>query len=91
MVARRADALLVGTDPFFITARDQLVALVNLHAVPAIYPFREDAVAGGLISYGASNRDAYRVVGGYTGRILSGRILPIFRCNRLQNSKWSST
>ena len=61
-----------GTDPFFITARDQLVALANRHAVPAIYPFREDAVAGGLVSYGASNRDAFRLVGGYTGSILSG-------------------
>ena len=61
-----------GTDPFFITARDQLVALANRHAVPAIYPFREDAAPGGLVSYGASNRDAFRLVGGYTGSILSG-------------------
>ena len=58
--------------PFFITARDQLVALANRHAVPAIYPFREDAVAGELVSYGASNRDAFRLVGGYAGSILSG-------------------
>jgi ABC-type uncharacterized transport system, periplasmic component len=87
LVAQRADALLVGTDPFFITARDQLVALVNLHAVPAIYPFREDAVAGGLISYGASNRDGYRVVGGYTGRILSGENpsdLPVQQATKLE-------
>ena len=87
LVAQRADALLVGTDPFFITARDQLVALVNLHAVPAIYPFREDAVAGGLISYGASNRDGYRVVGGYTGRILSGENpadLPVQQAAKLE-------
>jgi putative ABC transport system substrate-binding protein len=87
LVVQRADALLVGTDPFFITARDQLVALVNLHAVPAIYPFREDAVAGGLISYGASNRDGYRVVGGYTGRILSGENpadLPVQQATKLE-------
>ena len=87
LVVQRADALLVGTDPFFITARDQLVALVNLHAVPAIYPFREDAVAGGLISYGASNRDGYRVVGGYTGRILSGENpadLPVQQAAKLE-------
>jgi putative ABC transport system substrate-binding protein len=73
LVAQRADALLLGTDPFFIATRDHLVALANLHAVPAIYPFREDAAAGGLVSYGANLRDAFRLVGGYTGRILSGK------------------
>ena len=72
LVTQRAGGFLLGTDPFFITARDQLVALANRHAVPAIYPFREDAAAGGLVSYGASNRDAFRLVGGYTGSILSG-------------------
>ena len=72
LVAQRAGAFLLGTDPFFMTARDQLVALANRHTVPAIYPFREDAAAGGLVSYGASNRDAFRLVGGYTGSILSG-------------------
>ena len=72
LVTQRAGGFLLGTDPFFITARDQLVALANRHAVPAIYPFREDAAAGGLVSYGASNRDSFRLVGGYTGSILSG-------------------
>jgi putative ABC transport system substrate-binding protein len=72
LVAQRAGACLLGTDPFFMTARDQLVALANRHAVPAIYPFREDAVAGGLISYGTNLPDVFRMVGGYTGRILSG-------------------
>ena len=72
LVTQQAGGFLLGTDPFFITARDQLVALAKRHAVPAIYPFREDAAAGGLVSYGASNRDAFRLAGGYTGRILSG-------------------
>jgi putative tryptophan/tyrosine transport system substrate-binding protein len=72
LVAQRAGAFLLGTDPFFMAARDQLVALANRHTVPAIYPFREDAAAGGLVSYGASNREAFRLVGGYTGSILSG-------------------
>jgi putative tryptophan/tyrosine transport system substrate-binding protein len=72
LVAQRAGAFLLGTDPFFMTARDQVVALANRHALPAIYPFREDAVAGGLISYGTSLPDVFRLVGGYTGRILSG-------------------
>ena len=72
LVEQRADALLLGTDPFFMTVRDQLVALANRHAIPAIYPFREDAMARGLMSYGTNLRDGYRLIGGYTGRILSG-------------------
>jgi putative ABC transport system substrate-binding protein len=72
LVAHRAGALLLGTDPLFVTARDQVVALANRYRVPAIYPFREDVVAGGLMNYGASNLDAYHIVGGYTGRILKG-------------------
>ena len=72
LVAQRAGAFLLGTDPFFMTARNQVVALANRHALPAIYPFREDAAAGGLISYGTSLPDAFRLIGGYTGRILSG-------------------
>jgi putative ABC transport system substrate-binding protein len=72
LVAQRAGAFLLCTDPFFMAARDQLVALASRHAVPAIYPFREDAVAGGLISYGTSLPDAFHLVGGYTGRILNG-------------------
>jgi putative ABC transport system substrate-binding protein len=72
IVAQRAGAFLLGTDPFFISARDQLVTLANRYRIPAIYPFREDVVAGGLISYGSSNRDSFRLVGDYAGRILSG-------------------
>jgi putative tryptophan/tyrosine transport system substrate-binding protein len=73
LVDQRADAFLLGTDPFFITARNLLVSLANRHMLPAIYPFREDAIAGGLASYGASNRDAFRVIGDYTCRILGGK------------------
>jgi putative ABC transport system substrate-binding protein len=72
LVAQRASAFLLKTDPFFMTERDQLVALANRHTVPAIYPFREDAAAGGLMSYGTSLSDAYRLVGGYTGRLSKG-------------------
>ena len=72
IVAQRAGAFLLGTDPFFISARDQLVTLANRYRIPAIYLFREDVVAGGLISYGSSNRDSFRLVGDYAGRILSG-------------------
>jgi|SRR6266581_3844711 len=87
LVAQRAEAFLLGTDPFFITTRDLLVSLANRHMLPAIYPFREDAVAGGLASYGASNGDAFRMVGGYTGLILSGKKpadLPVQQVTKLE-------
>jgi putative ABC transport system substrate-binding protein len=69
---RRVGALLVGSDPFFFTQREQLVALAARHAVPAMYFFREFSVAGGLISYGTRLADGYRQVGIYTGKILNG-------------------
>ena len=87
MVAQRVGALLLGTDPLFVSARDQLVTMANRYAVPAIYPFREDVAAGGLISYGASNSDAFRLVGSYAGRILGGMKptdLPVQQVTRLE-------
>jgi putative ABC transport system substrate-binding protein len=68
----RADALIVGTGEFFIRRAEQLVALAARHRVPAIYQLRDFAAAGGLISYGASIIEAYRLVGIYTGRVLKG-------------------
>jgi putative ABC transport system substrate-binding protein len=52
--------------------RDQIVALAARHAIPAMYPLSEMVKVGGLVSYGYSNPEIYRLVGVYTGRILRG-------------------
>jgi putative ABC transport system substrate-binding protein len=72
IVQLQPGALMVGGDPFFISLREQLVALAAHHAVPAIYEWREFAVAGGLISYGTSLTGMWRQVGIYAGKILKG-------------------
>jgi putative ABC transport system substrate-binding protein len=72
LVQHHADALLIGSDPFFTSRRDRLVALSARHKLPTIYEYREFATAGGLISYGTNRADLLRQVGVYTGRILKG-------------------
>ena len=67
-----ARALIVTSDPFFLSRRNRVVSLVARHALPAIYQFREFAVAGGLVSYGANLADGYRQVGVYAARIIKG-------------------
>jgi putative tryptophan/tyrosine transport system substrate-binding protein len=74
MVQNRVGALLVGSDPFFGTRREQIIELAAHHAIPTIYAQggREVALAGGLMNYGNSLADAYRRAGIQTGRILKG-------------------
>lgn len=82
-----AGALVVHTDAVFVTRRDKVVALAARHAMPAIYPFREFALAGGLISYGADLRDIYRQAGIYAGRILKGAKpaeLPVLQASKFE-------
>jgi putative tryptophan/tyrosine transport system substrate-binding protein len=72
LVQLRAAALVIMPDVFFNARIEQLAALALRHAVPAIYQYRPFAAAGGLMSYGSSEKEYYRVIGTYAGRILEG-------------------
>jgi putative ABC transport system substrate-binding protein len=86
-LAQAVDALLVGPAVLFTSRRVQLVTLAAYHRVPAIYPFREFAEAGGLMSYGTSFVEAHRQAGIYTGRILKGEKpadLPVMQSSKFE-------
>jgi putative ABC transport system substrate-binding protein len=72
LIQLRAGALVIGNDAFFLSRSEQLAALTVRHTQPTIFAYREFAAAGGLMSYGGSLTDAYRLTGVYTGRILKG-------------------
>ena len=72
LVQLKASALIISGGPFFVSHREQLAALTLRHAVPAVFPYREFAAAGGLLTYGSDIANSYRLAGIYTGRILKG-------------------
>jgi putative ABC transport system substrate-binding protein len=72
LARERAGALLINSDVFFTSRRDQIIALAARHALPLMSSWREFPVAGALISYGPSISACYRQIGLYTGKILKG-------------------
>jgi putative tryptophan/tyrosine transport system substrate-binding protein len=72
LAQQRLDALIVSAVPFFEAQRNQIIHLAAIHSLPTVYPIREFPAAGGLMSYGDSISDAFRLAGVYAGRILSG-------------------
>jgi putative ABC transport system substrate-binding protein len=87
LAQKRADAVQVSADPFFTNRRVQIVTLAAHHRVPVIYPNREYAAAGGLMSYGSNLADVYQLAGVYAGRILKGEQpadLPVIRTTKFE-------
>ena len=87
LVQRRADAFLINPGQVFYDRRTQLLTLAARYRLPAIYPAREWADAGGLMSYGSSFAEQHRQAGIYAGRVLKGEKpadLPILRATKFE-------
>ena len=83
----QASALVISTDAFFISESAKLAELAALHGVPAIFQFRDFAAAGGLMSYGGSFAETYRLAGIYAGRVLKGETpanLPVQQVTKVE-------
>jgi putative tryptophan/tyrosine transport system substrate-binding protein len=86
MAREQIEALQLGVDPLFGNHIDQIVSLAQHNKIPAVYPWREFTMAGGLMNYGSSIPDAYQQVGMYVGQILKGAKpaeLPVQRPTKL--------
>jgi putative ABC transport system substrate-binding protein len=87
LVQHSVGGLFVGSGAFFNSHKERVIALAERHSVPAIYAWREAAMAGGLMSYASSQSDAYRQAGNYVGRILKGEKpvdLPVIQSTRFE-------
>jgi putative tryptophan/tyrosine transport system substrate-binding protein len=84
---QRVGAVLVAPSTFFTRGTEQLVALAARHALPAIFPFRDDTLAGGLVSYGSSVGYALHQLGAFS----KARNRPTCRCSKSPKLIWSST
>jgi putative ABC transport system substrate-binding protein len=87
LTQRQTRALLVMADSFFTTRAQRLVALALQRSIPTVFPSRDFTIAGGLLSYDTNQRDRFRQVGAYVGRILKGEKpsdLPVQRPTRIE-------
>jgi ABC-type uncharacterized transport system substrate-binding protein len=87
LIRQGIGALVVESDPFFLSRRDKLISMSEHHAMPAIYDRPERVSAGGLMSYGTSIKDTFHQVGAYTARLIQGEKpanLPVQQALKLQ-------
>jgi putative ABC transport system substrate-binding protein len=87
LIQSRVGGLVINSDSLFTARQEQLAALALRHAVPAVYEGREFAAAGGLVSYGGSLTDAYRLAGVYVARVLKGEMpgeMPVQQATKIE-------